>query len=66
MPDDDRCGFRALTLQRTTTDFSPLDFSQRWEAELSTDGETIEGRWLDRSDDGEWSHDFELTYTKLA
>lgn len=57
---------RTWTLQRTRADFSPLDFSQRWEAKLSPDGERIEGRWLDRSDDGEWSHDFELTYTKLA
>jgi hypothetical protein len=54
------------TLQRTTADFSPLDFSQRWEAELSPDGDTIQGRWLDRSDEGEWSHDFALTYTRLA
>jgi hypothetical protein len=54
------------TLQRTTADFSPLDFSQRWEAELSADGDAIQGRWLDRSDDGGWSHDFALTYTRLA
>ncbi len=54
------------TLQRTTADFSPLDFSQRWEAELSPDGATIQGRWLDRTDEGEWSHDFALIYTKLA
>jgi hypothetical protein len=57
---------RAWALQRTSADFSPLDFSQRWEAELSADGDGIQGRWLDRSDEGEWSHDFELTYTKLA
>ncbi len=57
---------RIWTLQRTSADFSALDFSQRWEAELSADGDAIHGRWLDRSDDGEWSHDFELTYTKLA
>ncbi len=57
---------RAWTLERTKADFSPLDFSQRWEAELSADGDTIRGRWLDRGADGEWSHDFELTYTRLA
>ena len=54
------------TLQRTTADFSPLDFSQRWEAELSPDGDTIRGRSLDRSDEGEWGHHFALTYTRLA
>jgi hypothetical protein len=54
------------TLQRTSPDFSPLDFSQRWEAELSADGDAIQGRWLDRSEEGEWSHDFALTFTRLA
>ncbi len=57
---------RTWTLQRTRPDFSPLEFSQRWEATLSSDNEMIEGRWLHRSDNGQWSHDFELTYTKLA
>jgi hypothetical protein len=56
----------AWTLQRTTADFSPLDFSQRWEAELSASADTIQGRWLDRTAGGEWSHDFALTYTRLA
>lgn len=56
----------AWTMQRTEADFSPLDFSQRWEAELSAEVDIIRGRWLDRTGDGEWSHDFELTYTRLA
>ncbi len=59
-------GGGSWTLQRTKADFSPLDFSQRWEAELSPDGDTIQGRWLDRSTVGDWSHDFALTYTRLA
>jgi len=43
------------TLERTAADFSPLDFAQRWEAELDADGETIRGRWLHRSPGGEWA-----------
>lgn len=44
-----------------TADFSPLPFSQRWTAELSEDGR-IAGRWDRTGDDGEWIHDFDLTY----
>jgi len=54
------------TLERTKADFSPLDFSQRWEAELTDAGGTIRGRWLDRAADGSWSEDFALTYTRIA
>jgi hypothetical protein len=53
------------TLERTAADFSPLDFAQRWEAELAADGETIRGRWLHRGTSGEWSEDFSLTYNRL-
>lgn len=56
----------AWTLERTKPDFSPLDFSQRWEAELSADGRTIAGQWLDGAAHGGWSHDFALTYTRLG
>jgi hypothetical protein len=54
------------TLERTKADFSPLDFSQRWEAELTHGGDTIQGRWLDRMADGGWRDDFALTYTRIA
>jgi hypothetical protein len=57
---------RTWTLERTKPDFSPLDFAQRWEAELSTDGQTIAGRWLHGAGDAGWSHDFALTYTRLG
>jgi hypothetical protein len=53
------------TLERTTADFSALDFEQRWEAELSADGRTIRGRWLHRAGDRNWEHDFALTYARL-
>jgi hypothetical protein len=54
------------TLERTEADFSPLDFAQRWEADLTADGNAIRGRWLDRSGDGEWSDDFTLIYTRTV
>lgn len=56
---------RDWTLERTTGDFSPLDFAQRWEAEFSADRHTIRGRWLHRAGDGNWEHDFALTYARL-
>jgi hypothetical protein len=39
-------------------------FSQRFTGTLSEDGKTIAGRW-EVEEDGEWTIDFELTYTKL-
>jgi hypothetical protein len=52
-------------LWRTTADFSPLDFSQRFTGTFSDDGKTIDGRW-EISDDGtSWELDFDLTYTKV-
>lgn len=59
-------GQGAWTPLRTQADFSTLEFAQRWEAELSADGNTIHGRWLDRTGEGSWSVDFALTYTSLA
>ncbi len=57
---------RVWTMERTAPDFSPLDFAQRWEAELSPGGETIRGRWSTGAADGAWRHDFALTYTRLS
>jgi len=54
------------TLSRTTPDFSPLPFSQRFRGVLSDDGRSIHGAW-ELSDDGtSWRHDFDLAYTKLG
>lgn len=39
-------------------------FDQRWEAAISEDGKTIEGRW-ERTEDGEWVVDFDATYTRV-
>jgi hypothetical protein len=53
-------------MSRTSPDFSPLDFSQRWSGRFSDDGNTIEGAW-EISNDGEtWEKDFDLTYRRLA
>ena len=52
------------TLTRTTADFSPLDFAQRWTSRFSDDGDTIEGRWETSPDGVEWALDFRLTYRR--
>ena len=40
-------------------------FDQRFEATIAEDGKTIAGRW-ERTEDGEWIVDFDLTYTKVS
>jgi hypothetical protein len=52
------------TLLRTTPDFSPLDFGQRFTGQFSEDGKTITGAW-ERATEESWDHDFALTYTRL-
>jgi hypothetical protein len=42
------------------------DFSQRFEAEFSEDGNTITGRWENSSDGSTWEHDFDVTYTRTG
>lgn len=54
------------TLERTTPDFSPLDFSQRFVGTLSDDGTTIDGEWRASNDGQQWQRDFGLTYTREA
>jgi hypothetical protein len=57
---------RTWTLERTTPDFSPLDFCQRFTSRVSEDGATIDGEWQ-KSDDGRrWTRDFGLTYTRAG
>ena len=64
---------RTWTLRREAPDFSDFGFAQRFTGEL--DGDTIRGEWLRTADgapaadgveriDGDWMHDFDLTYTR--
>jgi hypothetical protein len=41
-------------------------FFQRFTATISDDGDTITGYWEGSSDGSDWSHDFDVTYTRLA
>jgi len=41
------------------------DFSQRFEATVSSDRRSLVGRWEKRSGGGTWSHDFDVTYTRV-
>ncbi|HYI35223.1 MAG TPA: hypothetical protein VEX39_01340 [Thermoleophilaceae bacterium] len=52
------------TLERTTPDFSDLNFWQRFEGTLSEDGQAIEGAWQICHDEATWGHDFGMTYTR--
>jgi hypothetical protein len=52
-------------LWRTSADFTPLDFSQRFTGTFSKDASTITGRWEISHDGTSWEHDFDLTYTKV-
>lgn len=42
------------------------DFSQRFEATISADKTKIAGRWEKRQAGGDWKHDFNVTYSRLA
>jgi hypothetical protein len=53
-------------LWRSSEDFSPLNFSQRFTGTFSEDGLTIDGRWEISHDGSSWEHDFDLTYTKVT
>jgi hypothetical protein len=55
----------AWRLLRDKPDFSPLDFSQRFSAQFSADGNTIRGSWESVKDATNWAHGFELIYTRL-
>ncbi len=41
----------------------PDDFAQRFEGSISEDGSRLEGAWH-RVEDGDWLHDFDITYTR--
>jgi hypothetical protein len=51
-------------LSRTSPDFSPLNFQQRYEGTFSEDGREIVGRWEICHDGSTWEHDFDLTYVR--
>jgi hypothetical protein len=53
-------------LWRTSPDFSPLDFSQRFTGFFTDDGAVIGGDWETSADGTSWEHDFELVYTKVS
>lgn len=57
---------RRWTLERTASDFTPLDFHQRWLATVSDGGATITGRWESSPDGQAWEVDFELSYHRLT
>ncbi|MGW1748020.1 hypothetical protein ACWCRD_20920 [Streptomyces sp. NPDC002092] len=53
-------------LLRETPDFSPLDFRQRYTAQVGEDGDTIRGVWeMWRDDSDGWQQDFPLTYRRV-
>lgn len=52
------------TLMRTSADFTPLHFQQRFIGRFSEDGNTIEGQWQTSDDRSTWKLDFDLTYTR--
>ena len=54
------------TLTRESPDFTPLDFRQRFIGIFSADGNIISGAWETAHDDGQWEHDFALTYRRAG
>ena len=53
------------TLSRTSADFSPLDFAQRFTGTIADDGRTIRGGWELAHDGSTWEHDFDLVYRRV-
>jgi hypothetical protein len=58
-------GDGAWTLLRTSPDFTPLTFAQRYTGRFSDDGQTIEGRWETSNDGASWELDFELVHRRV-
>ena len=56
---------RDWTLERHSSDFSPLAFHQRWVGAFSADGDSIRGRWETSPDGRDWEVDFELVYERV-
>jgi hypothetical protein len=55
---------RTWTLIRRTADFSPLDFAQRFTADLVDGGDTLTGAWYTATEGEDWRLDFQLTYRR--
>jgi hypothetical protein len=53
-------------LERTTADFSPFTFSQRFTGTFTDDGRQIDGTWEIAHDHTTWEKDFELIYTRVS
>jgi hypothetical protein len=54
------------TQLRDTSDFTPLEFHQRFVGMISDDGNTIAGAWEASPDGAAWSTDFDLTYRRVV
>ncbi|MBP1950242.1 hypothetical protein [Virgibacillus litoralis] len=52
-------------LWRETSDFSQLDFCQRFVGEINESGDTIQSSWETSHDGSQWEHDFRLIYRKV-
>jgi hypothetical protein len=57
---------REWKLERNASDFTPLNFHQRWLGTFGSDGNTIEGRWESSPDGRQWELDFELFYRRVG
>ena len=57
---------RTWTLTRRAPDFSPLDFAQRFTADLAEDGDTLTGGWYTGSGGDDWQLDFRVTYRRAG
>lgn len=55
---------RTWTLERSTADFTPLDFLQRYVGTVDEDGEAIRGAWEICHDGETWRTDFEIDYLR--
>jgi hypothetical protein len=52
-------------LQRSTPDFSPLDFHQRYVGGFNDDRTTLDGEWQTSDDGRAWRQDFPQTLRRL-
>jgi hypothetical protein len=57
---------RTWTLTRRVPDFSPLDFAQRFTADLADGGDTLTGAWYTATEGEDWQLDFRLTYRRTG
>jgi hypothetical protein len=55
---------RDWELLRTSPDFTPLAFSQRFRGAFGDGGDTIRGTWETSQDGSSWERDFDLTYRR--